>query len=199
MIRFLWLRNTPPGGDDVFAGLDGVVVERRAQYAVTGFDGYDGVIVPMHADQRHLQGLTPQLEAFIAAGGSVLVNGHVAHPFLPQLAPFVPLARSGLADLRVRRASDHPLFAGVPTDMLTFTRGVAGFYGRGGNPAPDAAIVIHTVGAERLAVDWLLETASGGRLFVHAGNDIFVFLKRAGVLARFLTWFGRQHGIAGGR
>lgn len=197
MTRFVWLQNTPAGIGDPFAGLGDVTVERRPQYAVSGFDGYDGVIVPMHADQRHLQGLAPRLAAFIDAGGSVLVNGHVAHPFLPQLAPFVPLSGGGLDALRIHREADHPLFDGVPTDLLTFTRGVAGFYARGGNPAPADALVIHSVGTERLPVDWLLQRPSGGRLFVHSGNDIFAFLERAGVLARFLTWFGRHHAIAG--
>ena len=193
MTRFLWLQNTPLGPTDLFAGLDAVSVERRPQYSVSTFAGYDGVIVPMHADQRHLAELTGDLQAHMDEGGSVLVNGHVARPFLPQLTPFVPLAGRGLDALRIHREVEHPLFEGVPTDSLTFTKGVAGFYGRGGNPAPPDAIVIHTVGTERLPVDWLVEYPSGGRLFVHSGNDIFPFLERADVLARFLTWFGRHH------
>ena len=196
MIRYLWLKNTPSGPPAEFADVEAVAVDVRPQYDVTSFEGFDVVIVPMHADQRHLVTLSAPLDAFLDDGGSVLVNGHIAWPFLPELTRFVPLKSRGLQDLQIRRDMVHPLFRGVPTDSLTFTRGVAGFYGRGGNPAPPNAMVIHSVGAERLPVDWLVERPSGGRLFVHSGNDIFPFLIRAGVLKPFLSAFGRRHAIA---
>ena len=68
---------------------------------------------------------------------------------------------------------------------------------KGGTPPPGAT-VIHTVGRERLPVDWLLHRPSGGRLFVHSGNTIVPFLRRAGVLERFLGTLGRRHGNHGG-
>ena len=99
-------------------------------------DGYDDVIVPIHADQRRLATLSVRLDAFIRAGGSVLVNSHVAHPFLPQPVPFMPAAGRGLEALRIHREVDHALFEGVPTDVPTFTKGVAGFYSRGDHRRP---------------------------------------------------------------
>ena len=197
MIRWLWLHNTATSPPAAFAALTSVRVVSQPQYEASQFEGFDGLIVPMHADQRHLAGISSALEAFLDGGGAILVNGHVAYPFLPELARFVPASNRDLEGLTVHREVDHPLFAEVPTAALTFTRGVAGFYGRGGNPAPNGAIVIHTVGRERLPVDWFLRRPSGGRLFVHSGNNIVPFLKRAGVLERFLSTLGRRDDDAG--
>lgn len=194
MIRWLWLHNTATSPPAVFAALTSVRVVSRPQYEASDFEGFDGILIPMHADQRHLAGISSELDAFLDGGGAILVNGHVAHPFLPELSRFVPVSNRDLEGLTIHREVDHPLFAGVPSAALTFTKGVAGFYGRGGNPAPPGATVIHTVGRERLPVDWLLCRPSGGRLFVHSGNTIVPFLRRAGVLERFLGALGRRHG-----
>ncbi|MEM8608723.1 MAG: hypothetical protein AAGF92_16585 [Myxococcota bacterium] len=192
MVRWLWFHNTPSPPPAAFSKLTRVQVVARPQYESPDFDGFDGIIVPMHADQRHLSGLSSRLDRFVDDGGAILVNGHVAHPFLPELERFVPVVNRDLEGLTLHRELDHPLFAGVPVETLTFNKGVAGFYGRGGNPAPPEATVIHTVGRERLPVDWVLRRPSGGRLFVHSGNTIVASLRRAGILERFLCQLGRR-------
>jgi hypothetical protein len=175
--RCLYLHNT---NDPTPAVLDVIAdrVDVRRQYEVGAADvrGYGAILVPMHADQRHLQAMG--LDDYVDGGGAVLVNGHVAWRFLRELRPFVPVARRDRVGLTVHRESEHPIFARIAPEDLTFRRGVAGFYGRGANPAPPGAVVLHSVGRERLALDWTLERPGGGRLFVHAGNDLFEFLVR---------------------
>jgi hypothetical protein len=152
-------------------------VSRMAQDDLAGREALRGVtaaLVPMHADQRQLAAVRPVLEGFLEAGGTIVVCGQIAHPFLRDLRPFVPLARMRPADLAVRIETGHPIWAGIDPDDLTFRRGVAGFYGRGENPPPLAAQILTTVDHGRAAVDWLVER-HGGRLLVHGGNDLWSF------------------------
>jgi len=145
---------------------------------------YAAVLAPIHVDQRHLSEIAGKIEAYLEAGGTVLCNGHIVRPFLRELSPFVPLMRPKLSDLTIHRAAAHPLFDGVTSDALTRRKGVAGFYARGSNPAPDGALVLNTIGPDRLPVDWIATRPSGGRLFVHSGNDIWSFFGRDNAAGR---------------
>lgn len=137
-------------------------------------DGAGTLIVPMHADQRLLARHAEWLGRFFAAGGTMVFNGLLAHPFHPALRRFRPIDRPRLEDLRVAIAADHPLYAGVEAADLTFRRGVAGFYGRGENPPPPGARILATLGPEAVPVDWLWHPPEGGRLLMHAGNDLWM-------------------------
>ncbi|MEM7693104.1 MAG: hypothetical protein AAF318_01525 [Pseudomonadota bacterium] len=181
--RLLYLNNTAGPAPPALTALPNLEVADVPQYGAS-LAGADIIYVPMHADQRDLADRGDLAEA-VETGTILIVNGHVAHPFHPALTPFVPSPGKGLAALRVERLAPHPLFDDVPLETLNFTKGVAGFYARGGNPAPSGATIIHTVGPQKLTVDWLLPHPSGGALFVHAGNDIIPFLHRAGALKRF--------------
>lgn len=192
--KLLYLNNTVNAAPKALTELRCITVEDVPQYDAS-FVGADIVYVPMHADQRDLAERT-DIAWFIETGGTLVVNGHVAHPFHPALSQFVPSRGGGLAALEVHRAASHPLFDGVPLETLNFTKGVAGFYARGGNPAPPDATVIHTVGPDRLPVDWLLTHPSGGLLFVHSGNDIIAFLHRAGALEHFFEQIANAHAFS---
>lgn len=192
----LYLNNTAGPAPAALTTLGDIEVQDVPQYEAP-FTGVDVVYVPMHADQRDLVARRREIEEFIETGGVMVVNGHVAHPFHAALTCFVPSRGSGLAALKVERVMPHPMFDGVPLETLNFTKGVAGFYARGGNPAPAEAIVIHTVGPDRLPVDWLLPHRSGGALFVHSGNDIIPFLHRANALGRFFQTIAKSHAHCG--
>lgn len=170
-------------------------VRRLAQDELSGPDALrdvNAVLIPMHADQRHLATLQPVLERFLATGGTVVVCGQIAHPFLRDLRPFVPLAPMSRAELAVRIETDHPIWAGIEPRDLTFRRGVAGFYGRGENPPAPGASILTTVGRGRMALDWLSERLEGGRLLVHGGNDLWSFADDDSTAARLapqlLAW-----------
>ena len=167
-------------------------------YALTReiLDGCQGLLVSAHVDQRFLCTMKPELERFVDRGGTVVACGHVAYPFLTELEPFVPLAAPSLSSYTVWRVREHEIFAGVRTDELTFRRGVAGFYGRGHNPPPAGALILHRLGgADGPPVDWLVERPGGGRVFVHAGNDLWVDVgeptSAARIAPQLLTWIER--------
>jgi hypothetical protein len=136
----------------------------------------DALIVPMHVDQRLFAGFRAWIEAFLNQGGTLLFCGPLAHPFLPESRPFAPLPRRGLEDLTVTLRGGHPIHAGITGADLTLRRGVAGFHGRGANPPPPGpgVEVIATVGGG-VPLTWIWRRPAGGRLFMHAGNDPWMF------------------------
>ena len=155
---------------------------------------YAGLLIPFHADQRFLLTQQEHVLRFLAAGGTLVVCAQVGYPFLPELASFVPLAARAAADWRVRRVAPHPVFAGVETDDLTFRKGIAGFYGRGHMPPPTGARIIHCLGdGDGAPVDYVYDHARGGRVLVHAGNDLWTYAVEADSTAQrlagqLLTW-----------
>ncbi|CAH1670225.1 hypothetical protein [Chelatococcus asaccharovorans] len=136
---------------------------------------YRGLLIGLHADQRYLLARKSQLEAFLQGGGTIVFCGHVAYPFLDELAPYQAIPGYTVDDLEVARASDHPVWAGVDPRHLTWRRGVAGFYGRGANPPPAGARVVNTLGRGRYPVDFEVAPGVGGRLLVHAGADLWSY------------------------
>lgn len=157
----------------------GARVQGLDMYALGEVDltNYRGLLIPIHADQRFLLSLRSKLEAFLQSGAKLIVCGHVAYPFLPKLASFVPLMKRSSEDYRVWRVQEHAIFAGVETADLTFRKGVAGFYGRGHNPPPPQARVLHCLGApDGAPVDYLYDGPDGGEVLVHAGNDLWMYV-----------------------
>jgi len=176
------------GGHDVLLRTPafGTRVDLVAMHALERVDlaAYRGLLVSIHADQRHLARRRAQLEAFLAGGGAIVVCGQVATPFLDELRPFEPMRDYRLDDLRVNLERPHPVWAGVDADHLTFRRGVAGFYGRGHNPPPPGATTINTLGPRRVPVDFVCRPKAGGRLLVHAGADLWGYLDAGTSAAR---------------
>jgi len=150
----------------------------------TNLLGYRALLIGLHADQRYLATRRAQLEAFLAAGRVVVFCGHVAEPFLPELQPFQPIEGYTLDDLDVVREAEHPVWDGVAVEDLSRRRGVAGFYGRGANPPPAGATVIHTLGPNRAPVDFIHRPAAGGWLLVHAGADLWNYAPDATTAGR---------------
>lgn len=153
------------------------------------------LLVSQHADQEALAACTAGLEALLERGGTILFCGQVARSFLPQLRPFEPLGQPTLAALEVSFHTFHPLFAGVDARDLTYRRGVAGFFGRGADPPPEGARVIATIDRGRVPLDWELVLPGGGRLYVHAGNDLWSFAldesdTSARLVPNLLAWLG---------
>lgn len=152
------------------AGLDIYALEHA------DLDDCAGLLIPIHADQRFLATMREKLERFLARDGTMVICGHLVYPFLPELSAFVPLTVRSVDDYRVWRDAWHPIFDGVAVDDLTFRKGVAGFYGRGHNPPPPDAEIVHRLGGARGApVDYVYRRAGGGRVFMHAGNNLWAF------------------------
>lgn len=145
---------------------------------------YAAVLLPIHVDQRLLAGQREELEAYLEGGGTIVINGHVAHPFLAALRPFVPLDKPGLPDLRVVEVTPHPIFEGVDRHDITYRRGVAGFYGRGHNPPPAGATILNGLRSADCPVDWTCRWPGGGRVLMHSGNNMWMYLNEKTSAAR---------------
>lgn len=137
-------------------------------------DDVSVLLFSMHADQRFLAARAGRIAEFIRNGGTVLANGHIAYPFLPDIGAYTPAPGQSLKHLRIRRVAEHAIWNGVNEDDLTFRRGVAGFYGRGGHQPPPGATVIHTVGQDAQPVDFIYGLGAG-RVLVHGGNDLWQY------------------------
>jgi hypothetical protein len=163
---------------------------------------YDAVIISMSADQIHLNEITTKLQSYLNGGGTLVINGHITRPYLPELTRYEPMEKRGKAELVIHRENDHPMFASVTAEQLTLRKGVAGFYGRGSNPAPIGATVIHSVGPDHVAVDWLYERPEGGRIFAHAGVELWAVLMLEGpeqgipVIQGIFDWLAETSKVA---
>jgi hypothetical protein len=162
-----------------------------------GFDDLDlagvpGLFVGMHADQIHLERRRAALDAFLDGGRAIVWSGHVAREVVTGLARFVALPAPRLDDYRVRPLMPHPVWAGIEPEAMTFRRGVAGFYGRGHNPPPPGAVAVNGLGPVAAPVDWEWRRPGGGRILMHAGNDLWSLFDdgalNATVVARLLDW-----------
>lgn len=201
--KLLYLQNSVGDGPVLLKSLSGYELDIIQQYESERLDwsGYAIVMVSMFADQVHLGQIAAKITTYLNGGGTLIVNGHIARPFLPELRRYEPMAKRGLAELTIHCECEHPAFAGVAMDSLTFRKGVSGFYGRGTNPPPEGAQVLHSVGPDHVAVDWIFDRPGGGRIFVHSGVELWMFLapepgQKPVLLQQFFDWFSNRLEIA---
>jgi hypothetical protein len=150
-------------------------VETRDVYDLARLDLTDvqGILVGMGVDELYLGRHGHLLDDFVVGGGVFVACAHFARPYLTGMCAFVPIDHHRPSDLEVHRLAPHPVWEGVRGEDLTFRRGVAGFYGRGGYRAlPDGATVVNTIGRERLPLDFHYPLGSG-EILVHGGNDLW--------------------------
>ncbi|PHS70709.1 MAG: hypothetical protein COB23_03280 [Methylophaga sp.] len=134
------------------------------------------LILTMHQDQRHLLNNKQLLMEFIQAGGTIIIQGQIAMPFLDCLIPFNPAGQLTLEEYEISFIQPHSVFQGINPLSLNCRRGVRGFYARGSNPPPEDATILTTIKRGTISVDW--EWSYGlGRVFVHSGNDIWTSFK----------------------
>lgn len=194
----LYLHNWIGGGPAAIVGGDNPQAHAVSLYAFedTDLTNVHSILIPAHTDQRYLLTQKSRLEMFLNKGGTLVVNGHITYPFLDCLRPFEAVTYQGIHSLRVQRVSHHPIFEGVDPEHMTFRRGVAGFYARGSNPVAPGAVVIHTLGQDAMPIDWQLTLPNGGRLFMHSGNDLWMFHGSADsthrIVPQLFNWLTRE-------
>lgn len=176
--KILFIKNTAGGLPAFFPKLSGLQFDIFQQYEIDrlNFEDYAMITISNHSDQYHLASLQQKFETYLQAGGTIFFNGHIETPFLSDFKPFVPLPKRGKEELQVSLAQDHPAFTDVTNEMLSYRKGVAGFYGRGMNPPPEGAEILTLIGPEDWPLDWIYHPPQGGRIFCHAGNEIWGFL-----------------------
>lgn len=142
-------------------------------YALTDADlsRYAGLLVPPSVDQEHLFRHRDLIRGYLDAGGVVVFGGHLHRRWLPGASTLVPLSSPSLGAYRVAEVADHPVFAGLTPDDLTFRRGVAGFFARGHHPPPDGAdILVRLAGGE--PVTYVDRSSTAGTILVQATCDL---------------------------
>jgi hypothetical protein len=156
-----------------------VMFVRVDQYDLANQDllKFAALSISIHADQRFLLRHKDLVARYLDQGGIVLWSGPMAYPVIDGVGAFVPRPQRNLAGLTVTRLAEHPLFDGVTGQDLTFRRGVAGFWGRGHNPAPDGAMLLNGLDQtpHDAPVDWIWDRPRGGIVISHAGNDFLTF------------------------
>ncbi|MDG4718794.1 MULTISPECIES: hypothetical protein [Thalassospira] len=156
-----------------------VVFDRFEQYDLPAQDltRFAALSISIHADQRFLLSHKDRLEAYLDQGGIVLWNGPMAYEVIDGVGAFLPRPQRNLTGLKITRLAEHPLFAGVSGEDLTFRRGVAGFWGRGHNAAPEGAVLLNGMDEEpeQAPIDWIWQRPKGGIVISHAGNDFLTF------------------------
>lgn len=147
--------------------------ERIDCYALERADlsRYALLAVSATVDQEHLARHRGVIREFLDGGGVLLFGGQVHRDWLPGASHFVPLERPSLAAYRVSWLADHPVFAGIEPDDLTFRRGVAGFFARGHHPVPDGAEVLVRLGGGEPAT-YVDRVSTRGTILVHASGDL---------------------------
>lgn len=189
MASCLFLRPIKGAGGDL-PDISGFVddLDQIDHYALADVElsRYRALLVPAHLDQRFFGTLTQKVTGFLDGGGTLVFNGHVAWPMLPEFRPFEVLPRVTLETLEVHRLAGHPVFEGVDPRDLTFRRGVAGFYARGHNPPPAGAVALNGLGPERAPCDWVYARPDGGRILMHAGNDLWMYAGASDSSARIV-------------
>lgn len=144
------------------------------ELAAQDLNVFKAILIPAHTDQRALTKAAVQLNQYLNNGGIIVFNGHVAYPFLDELKTFIPVPKTSLDYLMVERVTPHPIFDGVDLQDMSFRRGVSGFYGRGHNPPPASAVVLHQLSGTHAPIDWLYQRPSGGTIFMHSGNSMWM-------------------------
>lgn len=145
----------------------------RPQLEAADLEGHQGLVTGQMFDQDAALELKGTLAAFLDRGGRWFFNGHMVRPLVDGMLPYRPLQRPRRTDFELAPLVPHPVFAGIEMKNLVANRGVAGFYGRGANPAPEGAVAVTGLGPAQVPVDWVWARPDGGRVFSHAGNDLW--------------------------
>lgn len=147
-------------------------------YDFTGkeLENYDVFLIGADADQRLLLEKKEYLDKFLANKKTIVFCGALAYPFLDDVGQFVKMNYNSFNDYKIYLTNKHKVWENVLEDDIMYRRGVAGFYSRGYNPPPQNAKIINTLGSSKHPIDYEYTTKDGGRLLVHCGNNIWLFL-----------------------
>lgn len=164
-------------------------IEPRGIYDFTGEElkNYDVFLIGTDVDQRMLLEKKHYLDEFLADGKTIVFCGALAYPFLDDVGQFVKMTYTSYKDYEVISVSEHPVWEGVKPRDIMYRRGVAGFYARGYNPPPQNAKIINTLGSGKHPIDYEYTTKDGGRVLVHSGNNVWLFINDATTASKMGT------------
>ncbi|QDF29698.1 hypothetical protein [Halarcobacter anaerophilus] len=155
------------------------IVEAISQYELENIDlkEYKAIIFSMYIDQYILCNIGNKLKEFLENGKKIFLNGHIIKPFFKELKTFIPMKRPTLEEFKIIKLQEHLVYKNIDIEKLNKRKGVAGFFSRGGNPAPKGAEHIIAVKQKEVIVDWEYRI-NNGSLYVHSGNDLWTCMEK---------------------
>lgn len=135
--------------------------------------GTKAVILTLAQDQYLMMRHKDMLTNYLRIGGTIVVQGQVALPFLDCLSPFIPEENLKYHEFDITIEQPHPVVDSLEVATLNTRHGVRGFYSHGSNPPPNDATIISTMREGKVPVDWEWHHGKG-RVFVHSGNDFWL-------------------------
>jgi hypothetical protein len=134
------------------------------------------------SDQIYLASIRDRLMGFLARGGHLVINDHVAIPWLPFLNRFQAVPPRPYTNWMIRPHQPGAYFGRMDFSTFHVHKGVLGQYSRGYSEPPPGAQLLCMIGAEDdpKPVNWVWRYPGGGRVFFHAGDDIHQFCSRPG-------------------
>lgn len=129
------------------------------------------------SDQIYLRSIQDRLMAYLARGGHFVINDHVAIPWLPFLNRFQPVPPRPFTNWTIRPHEPGGYFGRMDFDTFHLHEGILGQYSRGYSEPPAGAQRLCMIGPpdDLKPVDWVWQHPSGGRVFLHAGDNIHWF------------------------
>lgn len=174
------------------------------QYAFGALDlaPFKAIIVHDFIDQEYMYRQREKIAAYLSEGGIVVWSGHLVKEWLPNCALFTPKEVKSHTDYELSFVVEHPVFAGVETNDMTYNKGVAGFFARGSHtPIPAGAEALLTLPNETVTT-YIDRVSTNGTIFVHAGRDLFAQREQGKttdvISAQLLAWIHDEAKRLGG-
>lgn len=128
------------------------------------------LIIDEYVDQELMFQYKDKVAAFLDAGNVLFFAGHLFKQWIPGANLFVPKPIASHLDYEVKLIG-HPVFAGVKSEDITYSKGVAGFFCRGHHPLPKGAEVMLEL-AGNIPITYTDRVSSKGAIIVHAGRNL---------------------------
>ncbi|MEM1025404.1 MAG: hypothetical protein AAGD10_12095 [Myxococcota bacterium] len=191
-MALLFLQNTVEVPAALARNAEVWVVDQYA-FRAQDMDGVSGVLFSQHLDEQHLAEHQALWDGFLDRGGALAIQGPVHRPFVSAAGAFLPVKAGLRAEGWIlEMATPHAITAGVRPEDLSLRRGVIGFWGRGYLQPVVEATVLTRFRRSGAPVDWCYVSPSGGRLFVHPGNDVWSFSSQGArrLSSQLMAWMG---------
>lgn len=163
------------------------------QYDLPTYDlsgaGHKFLIIDEFIDQELMVDHKDRIQAFLDQGNILYFAGHLFKRWIPGASLFVPKVIHHYLDYKVT-VLEHPIFEGVLSDDITYTKGVAGFFSRGHHPIPEEAEVLLRLAGEE-PITYIDRKSSQGTIIVHAGRNLLNYRHRDNSAGRISEQFQR--------
>ncbi|WP_420819461.1 phosphate starvation-inducible protein PhoH [Paenibacillus thalictri] len=158
-------------------GQDDPATKVLDQYDLPSYDllgaGHKFLVIDEFIDQELMLEQKDQVRAFLDQGNILFFSGHLFRPWIPGASLFVPKTIRNHHDYTVT-VLDHPIFAGVKSEDITYNKGVAGFFSRGHHPVPEGAEVLLRLAGEE-PITYIDRFSTKGTIVVHAGRNLLKY------------------------